>query len=72
MHLPEASKLATVSLNFPKDNKIKVFTNFKSKSLVKQFLDDEKFELVDKIEEADIRWISQHFREYTYYILIYY
>ena len=69
MHLPEASKLATVSLNFPKDKKIKVFTNF---NLVKQFLDDEKFELVDKIEEADIRWISQHFREYTYYILIYY
>lgn len=65
VHLPEASKLATVSLNFPKDKKIKVFTNFKSKSLVKQFLDDEKFELVDKIEEADIRWISQHFREYT-------
>lgn len=57
--LPDSSAPAPVpDLNRP----LKVYTTY---SMVQQFLTDPSFELVDNETEADILWLTTHFKQYN-------
>jgi hypothetical protein len=45
----------------PKDQKIRVFFSYQN---FPDFLTDDHFEVVDTIEDTDIVWIAQSFKDY--------
>jgi len=60
--LPDDFKLAKNSTDFVLNcQKINVYTTLK---LVRDYLTDEKFVIVDSIEKADIQWIRKRIVDY--------
>lgn len=55
--LPNLNRLQ----NLTKKRHYKVFTEY---SLIKEYLKDSRFELVDNEEEADILWYTKHFKSF--------
>lgn len=55
--MPEVS----VAPRHPGDRRLRVFSQY---TLVNEFLNDERFEIVDSEREADILWLTSHFKEY--------
>lgn len=62
MVLADESKFSTESADFPADmTTINVFTDYE---MVKQFLSDERFQFVDDIGQAHVRWLSVSCKNY--------
>ena len=59
--LADESKFTTESTDFPADMTINVFTDYE---MVKQFLSDERFQFVNDIEQAHVRWLSVSCKNY--------
>lgn len=67
--LADESKFSTESTDFPADmTTINVFTDYE---MVKQFLSDERFQFVDDIEQAHVRWLSVSCKNYKSYRLFF-
>lgn len=61
-HVEESLPIENASApQVPKDRPLKVFTTY---SLVKQFLTDESFQIVEDEAEADVLWLTTHFKTY--------
>lgn len=66
--------LASLSKYDPKsienrDKKYRVFTDLE---MVRDFLTDEKFTFTDNQSDADIIFIRKHYKDYKYYIKLYF
>ena len=45
----------------PSDRKIRVYAEYR---FIGQYLKHPRFEMVDNMEEADILWITKHFKDF--------
>ena len=58
--------LPTVDINvpaLPDDRPIKTYVEY---TFIRDFLKHERFQLVDDQEEAEILWLSTHFKDFKY------
>ena len=61
MILADRSKFPTETTDYPADMKINVFTDYE---IVKDKLTNERFQIVNDIEKAHVRWLSVSCKNY--------